>query len=297
MAEDEGTLDYEEVNSFEDDDEIYLPDGAVDNEHEEEDSEEEGGSAGNNNPSLNELYDILPKSLHGMIEPVVSKWQSGIDREFEKMSGYRQLAEAGVSPDIIEASLELAQQISSNPRAIYDELAERYGWQQAQQIMQEATAVAATATETEDTGFDFELGDDQSSAEIKALREELNALKNNIAEEASAAAEAQYEYEIETSLEYLRENYGDFDENMIIRRAMLLSEDYPDAELPQLIGAAYEQYEQELDQIRTQVSKRAPRVSGGAGNSLPAPEQVKLNSRDERIAAIEQIAKQYGRFN
>lgn len=296
MAEDEGTLDYEEVNSFEDDDEIYLPDGAVDNE-EEADAEEEGGSVGNNNPSLNELYDILPKSLHGMIEPVVSKWQSGIDREFEKMSGYRQLAEAGVSPDIIEASLELAQQISSNPRAIYDELAERYGWQQAQQIMQDATAVAATATETEDTGFDFELGDDQSSAEVKALREELNALKNNMAEEANAAAEAQYEYEIETSLEYLRENYGDFDENMIIRRAMLLSEDYPDAELPQLIGAAYEQYEQELDQIRTQVSKRAPRVSGGAGNSLPAPEQVKLNSRDERIAAIEQIAKQYGRFN
>lgn len=296
MAEDEGTLDYEETSSFEEDDEILLPDGASDNEAPEEEAADSEGVA-NNNPSLNELYDILPKSLHGLIEPVVSKWQSGIDREFEKMSGYRQLAEAGVSPDIIEASLELAQQISANPRAIYDELAERYGWQQAQQIMQEATAVAATATETEDDGFDFELGDDQSSAELKALKAEIEAMKSERVQEAEAQQAAQYEYEIETSLEYLREEHGDFDENMIIRRAMLLSEDYPDAELPQLIGAAYEQYQQEVQQIASQVSKRAPRVSGGAGNSLPAPEQVKLSSRDERIAAIEAIAKQYGRFN
>lgn len=293
MQEDEGTLDYEETSSFEEDDEILLPDGAEDNEHEAEDA-----APANNNPSLNELYDILPKSLHGMIEPVVSKWQSGIDREFEKMSGYRQLAEAGVSPDIIEASLELAHQISANPRAIYDELAERYGWQQAQQIMQEATTVAATATDSEEEdAFSFDLTGDQSSAEIKALKAEIDAMKSERAEEYQAAQEAQYEYEIETSLEYLREEYGDFDENMIIRRAMLLSEDYPDAELPQLLGAAYEQYQQEVQQITAQVSKRAPRVSGGAGNALPAPEQVKLSSRDERIAAIEAIAKQYGRFN
>jgi len=293
MAEDEGTLDYNETDSFEEGDEILLPDGAGDNEQEAEDA-----APANNNPSLNELYDILPKSLHGLVEPVVSKWQSGIDREFEKMSGYRQLAEAGVSPDIIEASLELAQQISANPRAIYDELAERYGWQQAQQIMQEATAVAATATDSEEEdAFSFELGDGQSNAEIQALKAEIDAMKNERAEEFQAAQEAQYEYEIETSLEYLREEHGDFDENMIIRRAMLLSEDYPDAELPQLLGAAFEQYQQEVAQITQQVSKRAPRVSGGAGNALPAPEQVKLNSRDERIAAIEAIAKQYGRFN
>jgi hypothetical protein len=293
MAEDEGTLDYQEVDSFEDDDEIILPDGAVDNEYESDD--EDSGEASNNNPSLNELYDILPKSLHGMIEPVVSKWQSGIDREFEKMSGYRALADAGVSPDIIEASLELAQQISANPKAIYDELAERYGWQQAQQIMQEASDVASIAVEDED-GFSFDLGD-EASAEVQALRAEVEALRYEREEEVAQATEARYEYEIETSLEYLREEYGDVDDNMIIRRAMMLSEEYPDAELPQLIGAAFEQYQQEVNQIAQQVGRRAPRVAGGAGNSMPAPEQVKLNSKEDRVAAIEQIAKQYGHFN
>lgn len=291
MAEDEGTLDYEEVESFEDDDEIVLPDGAVDNDYQEEEEDE---AVGNNNPSLNELYDILPKSLHGMIEPVVSKWQSGIDREFEKMSGYRALADAGVSPDIIEASLELAQQISANPKAVYDELAERYGWQQAQQMMQEATDVAAVAVEDEDDMF-YDL--DPASAELQALKAEVEALRSDREQEHEAAIESQHEYEIETSLDYLREEYGDFDESMIIRRAMLLSDEYPDAELPQLIGAAFEQYQSEVDQIRQEVGKRAPRVAGGAGNTMPAPETLKLNNRDERVAAIEQIAKQYGRFN
>ena len=296
MAEDEGTLDYQEVDSFEDDDEIILPDGATDNEYESDDEESDDVTLGNNNPSLNELYDILPKSLHGMIEPVVSKWQSGIDREFEKLSGYRSLAEAGVSPDIIEASLELAQQISSNPKAVYDELAQRYGWQQAQQMMQEATDVAAVAvTDADPNSFDFE--DDPTAAELNALKAEIESIRAERDSEAEAAQEARFEYEIEASLDYLREEHGDIDENMIIRRAMLLSDDYPDAELPQLIGAAFEQYQQEVAQIARQVGRRAPRVAGGAGNSMPAPEQVKLNSRDERVAAIEQIAKQYGRFN
>lgn len=285
MTEDEGTLDYQEVDSFEDDDEIILPDGAADNESEDD-------AVGNNNPSLNELYDILPKSLHGMIEPVVSKWQSGIDREFEKMSGYRALADAGVSPDIIEASLELAQQISSNPKAVYDELAQRYGWQQAQQMMQDATDVAS-AVEDDEEEFDL----DPTSAELKALKAEISSLRSEREEEVAQAEEARYEYEIETSLEYLREEHGDVDENMIIRRAMLLSEEYPDAELPQLIGAAFEQYQQEVDKIAQQVGRRAPRVAGGAGNSMPAPEVVKLGTKEERVAAIEQIAKQYGRFN
>jgi hypothetical protein len=284
MAEDEGTLDYQEVDSFEEDDEIVSPDESV---NDEEDS------SSNNNPSLSELYDILPKSLHGMIEPVVSKWQSGIDREFEKMSGYRALADAGVSPDIIEASLELAQQISSNPKAVYDELAQRYGWQQAQQMMQEASEVAAIATDDEEMDYDL----DPTSAELKALKAEVEGLRNEREAEVAQAEEARYEYEIETSLEYLREEHGDIDENMIVRRAMLLSEEYPDAELPQLIGAAYEQYQQEVDKITQQVGRRAPRVAGGAGNGTPAPEVVKLNSRDERVAAIEQIAKQFGRFN
>jgi hypothetical protein len=71
---------------------------------------------------------------------------------------------------------------------------------------------------------------------------------------------------------------------------MLLADEYPNAELPQLIGAAFEQYQGEVERIRASV-KRAPRVAGGTGNSIPAPAPVKLETREDRVAAIEAIIK------
>lgn len=252
---------------------------------EEEETEEPSG-----NPALAELYDVLPKSLHGMVQPVLDKWQSGIDRQFEKFSPYRKFAEASIDPGVIEASMELARQIASNPKAVYDELAERYGWQQAQAIMNDAVETAEKA----DPDFDVFGDNDDSdpiSSELKAMKAELEALKAEREEQANAQLEAEYNYEIETSIDLLKEQHGEFDEQAVVRRAMILADEYPDAELPQLLGAAFEQYEEELSRMRSQI-KRAPKVAGGTGNSIPAPAPQKLSTREDRIAAIEAIAKQ-----
>lgn len=259
----------------------------------EEEYEVEGG-----NPSLAELYEVLPKSLHSLVEPVIEKWQQGIDQEFETIAPYRKFADAGIDPDIIGASLELAQQISTNPKAIYDELAERYGWRQAEQMMQTAVGVSKAVEEDDTDSFfgDNDLEENPVNAELAALRSEMQQLRAERDQEIESAIEENYEYEISTSMDVLSEEYGDFDQQAVLRRAMILSEEYPDAEVPQLIGAAFEQYNDELDRMRAQVGavKRAPRVAGGTGNSgLPAPEPVVYKTKEDRIAAIEAIAKQF----
>lgn len=284
------TLDYQEVDQFEDGDEIILPDGA-ENAEEVDDSEEEVGG----NPALQELYDILPKSLHGMIEPIVNKWQSGIDQQFERIAPYRKFADSGLDPNLIEASLELASEISTNPRAVYDELATRYGWKEAETMMATALQVAngaAPAQEEEDPYFSMGEETEPGSQELEALRAEIEALRSEREAEKAQASEAEYEYQIETSIEVLKEDFGDFDEEIVIRRAMLLAEEYPNAELPQLIGAAFEQYQGEVERIKASIP-RAPRVAGGNGNGIPAPAPVKLETRDDRVAAIEAIIKNF----
>lgn len=282
--------DYEPEETFEEDDVEYEDD---DVEYDEEDeTEEEDGF--NGNPSLNELYEVLPLSLHGLVQPVLDKWQAGIDEQFEKIAPYRKFADAGLNPEIIEASLELATEISSNPRAVYDELAERYGWRQAEQMMTDALTVANKAVTGNDSFLeeeqdpDFEA--DPTTAELAALREELEALRLEREAEIEQAYDENYEFEIETSIEMIKEAYGDFDEEIVIRRAMILADEYPDAELPQLIGAAFEQYQGELDRMRSQV-KVAPRVAGGTATGVPAAPPAKLSTREERVAAIEAIAK------
>jgi hypothetical protein len=251
---------------------------------EDEIDQEEPEAKGN--PAWDELYNVLPKSLHGMVEPVISKWQSGVDSEFEKFSPYRKFAESGVNPDVIEASMELARQVAANPKAVYDELAERYGWAQANAMIQQATENLEEAEDYEDDPF----GDDPTSAELKAMKAELDALKGTLQSREEQEEQAQLGYEIESSIEALTSEYGDFDEEAVVRRAMLLADDYPNASLEQLIYAGYEQYNEELDRMRGQV-KRAPRIAGGNANKVPAAPARVLNSREDRIAAIEEIVK------
>jgi hypothetical protein len=273
------------LNDVTEDIEPQLDDEVEETEVEEEEEEEEAKSG---NPALSELYDVLPKSLHGMVEPVLNKWQAGIDQEFEKFGPYRKFADAGVRPDVIEASMDLARQVASNPKAVYDELAERYGWQQASAMVNQAIQNTEDAV---DEAGDLDLfGDDESNAELKAIKAELEGLKGYIATQQETAQQEQMGAEIEESLGFLKREYGDFDDEAVVRRAMLLADDYPDADLSQLIGAAFEQYNEEVDKMRASV-KRAPRVAGGNANKSPAVPPKQLSSREDRIAAIEDIVK------
>lgn len=271
-------------------DEYEYEDDQLDTENEEvEQAEEEFDQEepeAKGNPAWDELYNVLPKSLHGMVEPVISKWQSGVDSEFEKFSPYRKFAESGVNPDVIEASMELARQVAANPKAVYDELAERYGWAQANAMIQQASENLEDAEDYEEDPF----GDDPTSAELKAMKAELDALKGTLQSREEQEEQAQLGYEIESSIEALTSEHGDFDQEAVVRRAMLLADDYPNASLEQLIYAGYEQYNEELDRMRGQV-KRAPRIAGGNANKVPAAPARVLNTREDRIAAIEEIVK------
>lgn len=256
---------------------------------EETDYEEEVDSEpeAKGNPAWDELYSVLPKSLHGMVEPVISKWQSGVDSEFEKFSAYRKFADSGVNPEVIEASLELARQVAANPKSVYDELAQRYGWSQASAMIQQAVDTAEEAAEYEDP---FGEEEDPTSAELKAMKAELDALKGNLQSREEQEEQAQMSYEIEESIEAIASEYGDFDQEAVVRRAMILADEYPNATLEQLIYAGFEQYNEELDRMRGQL-KRAPRVAGGNANKVPAAPAKVLNTREDRIAAIEEIVK------
>lgn len=270
--------------------EYEYEDDQIETEYEEaeqaEDEVDQEEPEAKGNPAWDELYNVLPKSLHGMVEPVISKWQSGVDSEFEKFSPYRKFAESGVNPDVIEASMELARQVAANPKAVYDELAERYGWAQANAMIQQATENLEEAEDYEEDPF----GDDPTSAELKAMKAELDALKGTLQSREEQEEQAQLGYEIESSIEALTSEHGDFDQEAVVRRAMLLADDYPNASLEQLIYAGFEQYNEELDRMRGQV-KRAPRIAGGNANKVPAAPARVLNTREDRIAAIEEIVK------
>ena len=283
MSDDELTLD-----DVTEDIEPQVDDAEPEETDDSDEDVETGDETAKGNPAWDELYEVLPKSLHGMVQPVLEKWQTGIDSEFEKIAPYRKFADANVNPQVIEASMELARQVSSNPKAVYDELAERYGWAQASAMVQQAVNTAEDAIEDAEESDLFD--DDESSSELKALKAELDALKSNLAEQEDAAYQAQLQDEIEESLAAIKKEHGDVDDEAIVRRAMLLADDYPDAEINQLLNAAFEQYSGEIEKMRASM-KKAPKVAGGSANKVPATPPKTLATKEDRVSAIEEIVK------
>ena len=252
-------------------------------EEESDDNEDAADSSGN--PAWSELYDVLPKSLHGMVEPVIAKWQSGVDNQFEKFGPYKKFAEAGVNPDVIEASMELARQVASNPKSVYDELAERYGWKEAQAMVEQAVENVEELADNDDI-----FGDEKPSAELMALKAELDSLRDDLQSRDDVVYQQTLNNEIEDSLAAIASEHGEFDNEAIVRRAMILADDYPDASMQQLLNAGFEQYNGEMEKMRS-VIKKAPKVAGGTANKTPATPAKVLNTREDRIAAIEEIVK------
>ena len=115
----------------------------------------DGGNEGN--PAWGELLGVVPSSLHPTIKPYLDKWdrtaQDRITRVQSEYAPYKDFL--GTPPDQIQASLQLAQLIATDPRTFYDRMTEYYGeeWGLGQGL------------DTDDAGDDFDLGDEEEEGD------------------------------------------------------------------------------------------------------------------------------------
>lgn len=86
------------------------------------------------NPAWNDLLETMPSSLHGQMIPHLQKWDQGVQQRFQQVQSqyapyepYRDFVDNQVDPSLIQASLQLAQLIESDPRSFYDKMGEYYG--------------------------------------------------------------------------------------------------------------------------------------------------------------------------
>jgi len=83
-------------------------------------------------PAWQEALSQVPVPFHDRLTPVFSKWdqevQKKIEAEQSRYAPYRSFIESRVDPAQIDASLRLAQALQTDPRAVYDYLAEQHGY-------------------------------------------------------------------------------------------------------------------------------------------------------------------------
>lgn len=153
------------------------------------------------NPAWAELLGVLPSSLHPQVKPFLDKWDKGVSERFTKVQSeyepYKPFV--GRDPAEIQASLQLAQLIASDPRSFYDNMGQYYAseWglnQDQGQGADDADDYSLDGLDEQDNGFDLE--NNPLIQQIKQQQDTIaNFLANDLqqkqqAEEARAVEEA-----------------------------------------------------------------------------------------------------------
>jgi hypothetical protein len=151
-------------------------------------------------PAHEKLLAELPEAWHAKVTPYLQEQDKYYQKEMEKFTPFKKYVDEGVSADLIEGGLNLANAINTNPAEVYASLKD---YLTSQGMLAEDAKQAAADIMEEQSGEGIEdlFGDEKIPAalqkEIDALRaktEEVDSWKNE-QEFAKATAEAEAELE------------------------------------------------------------------------------------------------------
>jgi hypothetical protein len=161
------------------------------------------------NPAWGELLGVLPSSLHGQVKPFLEKWDKGVNDRFtqvqSKYSPYNEFL--SVDPQQIQASLQLAQMIATDPRGFYDRMTNHYGseWGLADQGQQDTDSADDYSLD----GLDDEEGDDLANNPlIQQLKEQQDTIANFLASQVQREQEAAQQAAVEDAGKQIQTELG-----------------------------------------------------------------------------------------
>lgn len=148
----------------------------------------------------------VPEEHREILAPYVKKWDAGVTRRFQELhSQYAPYQELGEIEQIQQA-LEVMQYLQESPEELYQLLHEQYGEQGLQEPVPEGTPQVPGAIPPE---YEQRMNQLQSVVELMA---------QDFVEKQRMQAEAQEDEELESYLDNLREEFGDFDETWVLTK-------------------------------------------------------------------------------
>ena len=206
------------------------------------------------NPAWQPFLDILPDSLHETVRPVLSDWDRNVQQRYETIqqqyAPYEQFREQQIDPGELAYSYQVVQALNENPAEVIRTMAEFFGIELTPQQQAQAAAVAAqpiTPGDTETLEVD---------PRIQQLEQGFQTLAAMALQQQSQAEARQADIQLDTTLTTLKQQHGDFDENIVL--SYMLS-----GQTPEQAVMAYKSLESQI--LSGANRPPAPRVMGGGG--------------------------------
>jgi hypothetical protein len=254
-------------------------------------------------PAHEKLLAELPEVLHSKVTPYLQEQDKFFQQQLEKYTPFKDFVDQGISPDIIQNGINLANAIQNDPVEVFSSL-QSYLQEQGM-LASEAKKAAKDIMESE-SGDDFEnLFDDEEvpaalKKELDSLREsqaKLEEYTNNQIMERETAKELEV---LEAGIADLRSKYtiNDAHEvaiynlmNSALAAGMELSVAEAAGQLSQMIGGF-------APVGSVQSAAPAPTIIGSAGGAGVQAQQVELPKSDkERRAMLGQMFEEYRKAN
>ncbi|MFM5968609.1 MAG: hypothetical protein ACKOQ8_06195 [Micrococcales bacterium] len=246
-------------------------------------------------PAYEKLLNELPEAWHSKVTPYLQEQDRNFQQQLEKYTPFKQYVEQGVDPSVIDAGINLANAMDSNPMQVFTAMKDYL----MSQGMLEAEAEQAAADAVEEN-YDDEEVPPALKKEIDALRqqtEQLSEFQQNQILEQQTNIELQ---NIQNEMADLKSKYNisDAHEQAIYNlmmaaensgRSMSVSE--AGQQLAQMIGG--------FSPVgAASASEPAPTVVSSAGGAGVPAQQLQIPQSDKgKKEMLAQLFAEYQRAN
>lgn len=230
------------------------------------------------------FLDAIPEADREVVSRYVKHWDQNVSRKFQDLhSQYAPYKELG-DPSELQQAVQLLQVINTNPRQVYDILAEEFGQsqdqgQQSQQSQQQQTNADIFAAMPPELQEKFSQLDKHDKV--------LETLSDFFLKTQERDQQAEEDRELDNLLKGLRQKHGDFDtedEEDFVLMKMQQGLD-PDAAVQ-----AMRKFTQGKINAANQETNSLPPILSGGGNIAQPPVDVnKLNNGEVKTLVAQML--------
>lgn len=234
---------------------------------------QETGTGGSGNPAWNDFLEYVPEDKREAVTPLLQQWDRGVQEKIQKVhqeqEPWKPIVQSGVDPETVQFGIELLSTLQTDPRKVFDALAENYGWKIAEEV---ASSGGGSGQGQQITPEQLESLNPEQLAELAKRQDIVEQILIAQRQQQLVASE---EAALDKALNDLREKHGDYDEEDVVRRLAVDDELTPEE--------AYNQSVAYATKIRS-TRPVPPKIAGGGSGMIPTAsvDVTKLSDKEAR---------------
>lgn len=180
----------------------------------------ESDNSQNGNPAWGEFFDVIPEDyrdeLKPLMEPVLQKWDQGVQKQFETYSPYKKYVDDKVDPQVMDYAMNLLDTLNDNDGAmqVFQQLG---SYLEGQGLIGQEEGDSKKEPEKEEE-INWDSLPPALKKEIEQLQNGFSTLAQDRINERNKQLEAQEDAQLESELKSLKDKYGDYDEDWVLAK-------------------------------------------------------------------------------